>query len=163
MNSFTVEILDDEGAKCTLYTVRKEDASMSETEKFFTKRTTTLTGFDREFQELTHLLTSIIANEDGALPEYFRDEREAHGLPPKGEWDFDDLNVSFVNFPLRLYCLRVSDEKLILFNGDEKTSWKGQEGKTRTTFLEAQNFARKIKDALINDSLNFEDENNIIY
>ena len=163
MNSFTVEILDDEGSMCTLYTVRKEGASLSETEKFFSKRKTVLSGFEREFQELTHLLTSIIANKDGALPEYFRDEREANGLPPKGEWDFKKDIVSFVDFPLRLYCLRVSEDKLILFNGDEKTSWKAQDGKTRTTFYEAQIFARKIKEAINGGILDFEEEEIVIY
>jgi hypothetical protein len=161
MNSFTVEILDDEGAKCKIFTVRKEGASLSETEKFFNKRTTSLKALNTNFQELSILITQVIANEDGALPEYFRDEREAHGLP-KGEMDLDDGVVTFANFPLRLYCLRISNEILILFNGDEKTSWAGQAGKTRTTFLEAQLFAEKIKEALNEGYIDFEKDENFI-
>lgn len=163
MNSFTVEILDDEGSKCTIYTVRKEGASMSETEKFYDKRKTTLSKYGREFQELTNLLIKIIGDQDGALPEYFRDEREADALPPKREIDVDELQVSFFNYPLRLYCLRIDNDKLIVFNGDEKTSWKAQEGKTRTSFMEAQIFAKKIKNAIREGTLDFEEEETIIY
>lgn len=157
MNSFTVEILDDTGAKCKLFTVRKENASKSETEKFFEKRKTTLIAFDRKFKELTNLLIQVIAQEDGALPEYFREEREADGLP-KGEMEFNDEVVTFANFPLRLYCLRISNEILVLFNGDEKTTWAGQAGKTRTTFNEAQDFARKIKEEYNKGYLDFSQE-----
>lgn len=158
MNSFTVKILDDEGEMCTLYTVLKDGALMTETEKFFEKRKTTLRRYQREFQELTHLLTHIIAKEDGALPEYFRYEREADGLPPKGNWEWEGFAVSFIQFPLRLYCLRISNDKLVVFNGDEKTSQTAQEGNTRTTFLEAQQFALKIKAAEKEGILDFEQE-----
>lgn len=37
MNSFTVEIWDDEGESCTLFTVRIDGSVHSETDKFFLK------------------------------------------------------------------------------------------------------------------------------
>lgn len=163
MISFVLEIIDDTGSRCTIYSVRKEGASMSETEKFYAKQDTTLSRFKREFQELTHLITTIIADEDGARQEFFRYEGEADGLPPKGDWDFDSLSVSFVNYPLRLYCLRISNDKLILFNGDEKTSREARDGKTRTTFIEAQNFAKRIKEAMADGLIDFDSKENIIY
>jgi hypothetical protein len=163
MSRFALEIIDDEGSQCTIYTVRKEGATMSETEKFFAKQESTLSKYVREFQELTHLITTVIADEDGAKPEFFRPEGEADGLPPKGEWDFDSLSVSFINYPLRLYCLRISDDRLVLFNGDEKTSGEAKDGKTRTTFLEAQDFSKRIKSALKHDLIDFNEEEIIIY
>jgi hypothetical protein len=37
MNTFALEIFDDQGQVCTFYTVRWEDAILSETDKFFQK------------------------------------------------------------------------------------------------------------------------------
>ena len=37
MNSFAVEIWNDEGKRCTFYTVRWQDAKVNEADKFFEK------------------------------------------------------------------------------------------------------------------------------
>ncbi len=37
MNTFALEIWDDEGSKCTFYSVRWDDAEENETDKFFNK------------------------------------------------------------------------------------------------------------------------------
>ena len=37
MNAFALEIFNDEGNACTFYTVRWENAEISETDKFFVK------------------------------------------------------------------------------------------------------------------------------
>jgi hypothetical protein len=37
VNTFALELWDDEAKKCTFYTVRWEDAAQNETDKFFHK------------------------------------------------------------------------------------------------------------------------------
>jgi len=37
MNIFALEVFDDEGEQCTFYTVRWDESSISETDKFFEK------------------------------------------------------------------------------------------------------------------------------
>ncbi|AEA45027.1 hypothetical protein [Fluviicola taffensis] len=143
MNSFAVEVWDDEGSKCTLYTVKQLDASYSETDKFFLKSRNNDT-LKRNFQEIAKFLTTIIGEVDGALSIYFREERSANGIPPKGEIEKDTITFFHINYPLRLYCLRISNEIVVLFNGDEKTSDAAQDGKTSMVFYEAQQFAVKI-------------------
>lgn len=136
MNSFTVEIWDDEGEHCTLFTVRKDGSEHSETDKFFLKAHKN-EKLKRNFQELATFITDIIGDQDGALEIYFRDEREAHGLPPKKTIVKETVSYFQMDYPLRLYCLRISHEIVVLFNGDEKTSGPAQDGKTSMAFYEA--------------------------
>lgn len=160
MNSFTVEIWDDEGSKCTLYTVKQLDAEYSETDKFFLKSTKNPL-LKREFQEIAKFLTIIIGDEDGALTDYFREERKADAIPPKGKVKKDNVSFFHINYPLRLYCLRISEKIVVLFNGDEKTSGAAQDGKTSMVFYEAQQFAERIIKALSNKEFYFGQEDEI--
>jgi hypothetical protein len=160
MNSFTVEIWDDEGAQCTLYTVCKEGAEHTETDKFFLKAHKN-EKLKRYFQELATFITEIIGEQDGALDIYFRDEREAHGLPPKKTIKKEDVTFFHLDYPLRLYCLRISHEIVVLFNGDEKTSGAAQDGKTSMAFYEAQQFAKRILEGLLNDEFRFDQDEEI--
>jgi hypothetical protein len=146
MNSFTIETWDDEGDKCILYTVKWLDSDYSETDKFFLK-SKKYVELKEYFQELAKFLSQIIADEDGALTDYFRDEREAEGLPPKKVVKKENVTFFCINYPLRLYCLRINEQIVVLFNGDEKTSDVAQDGKTSMTFYEAQGFATRIKKA----------------
>jgi hypothetical protein len=147
VNIFALEIFDDEGAFCTFYTVRWDDATESETDKFFSK-------FENDprlnwaLQELSVLLTKVIGNKTGALDDYFRFENEAQALPPKREVAVDSITLNYNEFPLRLYCLRVTEEIVVLFNGGEKTSQSAQDGSTSMVFYEANLFAKRIHDAL---------------
>lgn len=90
----------------------------------------------QNYQELDYVLNWIryIGDNKGALPHYFRFENRASGLPPKAKTAVNE-NVSFVdverpdlpNFSLRLYCLRLNEHVVILFNGDIKTTEKAQD------------------------------------
>lgn len=64
-------------------------------------------------------------------------------MPPYPKIEVEEISI-LEEFPLRLYCLRLSSSCVILFNGGEKTSQKAQDGKTSMTFHEANIFADKI-------------------
>lgn len=147
MNTFALEIFDDQGQVCTFYTVRWENAKLSETDKFFVKYENDRT-FQRPLQELAKFISNKIGDEMGALEDFFRFENAAQGLPPSGTHKVEDLYINFGNFPLRLYCLRISETLVVLFNGGEKTADSAQEGKTSMAFQEANIFAKRILVAL---------------
>ena len=83
MNTFELEIWDDEGEKCTFYTVRKEDATLSETDKFFTRYENDSHEFHEKANELLVLIQVIIGDTYGATDDFFdRYENKAQALPP---------------------------------------------------------------------------------
>jgi len=147
VNSFVLELFDDEGAACTFYTVRWEGAGLSEADKFFKKFKDDVL-LRRPLQELAKFLTVVIGDEYGALKPFFRFENMAQALPPSGGYQVGAVSIDFDRFPLRLYCLRLSDELVILFNGAEKTGRSAQEGKTGMAFAEANQFAARILKAI---------------
>ncbi len=146
MNTFVLEIWDDEPL-CTFYSVRWDDAHFSETDKFFIKYKD-IPRFERPVNELAIFLASFIGQEKGAVEGLFRFENRAHGLPPPGKYQIGELEITYSNFPLRLYCLRLTDHLVILFGGAEKTSASAQDGKTSMTFYEANQFADRINEAI---------------
>lgn len=151
MNTFELEIFD-EGKICTFYTVKWENAELSETEKFFVKYENDST-FQRPLQELAKFISKKIGDEMGALEDFFRFENAAQALPPSGNYKVDKITINYGNFPLRLYCLRISDRLVVLFNGGEKTAKNAQGGKTSMAFQEANIFAKRILDALTNKDI----------
>lgn len=147
MNRFVLEIFDDESRVCTFYTVRWEDAKLSETDKFFAKYEND-SNLQLPIQELSKFLFKKIGDETGALGDFFRFENAAQALPPSGTHEVQELSINYDNFPLRLYSLRISDTLVVLFNGGEKTAHSAQGGKTSMAFQEANIFAKRIMDAL---------------
>ena len=147
MNTFTLDIFDDEGYRCTFYTVKWHEAALSETDKFFNKFRDH-SHLNQPLQELAKFLTIVIGDEYGALEDFFRFENQAQALPPAGRYRVGEMTINYGNFPLRLYCLRISDRLIVLFNGAEKTSATAQGGKTSMVFTEANQFAKRIANAL---------------
>lgn len=147
MNIFELKLWDDEGRRCTFYTVQWDGEELSETDKFFTKYENDPT-FKMPIQALAIFLVKKIANENGALKSFFRFENSAEALPPSGSYEIEEVTINYGNFPLRLYCLRISNSLVILFNGGEKTGQTAQEGKTSMVFHEANLFAKRITTAL---------------
>lgn len=171
MNIFALEIFDDTGTNCVFYTVRWEDIEISETDKFFTKYEDH-EEFGEALLEIASFLNQVIANEYGALDDFFRFENAAQALPPKGRYQIGELQLNFLNFPLRLYCLKITENILVLFNGNEKTGRTAQGGKTSMAFHDANEFAKRITEA-INDGtviisannrqlLNYDNRTNIL-
>lgn len=148
MNIFELEIFNDEGSRCTFYTVKWQDAHHSETDKFFIKYRND-EKLKRSLQELAKFLEIVIGEENGALKDFFRPENYAEALPPSGTYRVDEVTINYGQFPLRLYCLRISDSLVVLFNGGEKTSQTAQGGKTSMAFQEANQFAKRITEALL--------------
>ncbi|HAN37319.1 MAG TPA: hypothetical protein DCQ29_00330 [Chitinophagaceae bacterium] len=147
MNTFVLEIFDDQGQACTFFTVRWQDATLSETDKFF-QQFRYHEQLKTPLQELATFLKVAIGDEYGALESFFRFENTAQALPPAGTHQVEDININFGNFPLRLYCLRMSESLVVLFNGGEKTAATAQAGKTNKAFQEANVFAQRILKAL---------------
>lgn len=147
MNTFAVEIFDDTGIHCTFYTVRWQDTDETETDKFFQKFENNK-ELERPLTELAAFLNQVIANEHGALDDFFRFENAAQAIPPSGKYNVGELHLNFNKFPLRLYCLKLTNQIVILFNGNEKTTQTAQGGNTSMAFHEANQFASKIIEAI---------------
>lgn len=148
MANFVLEIFDDEGAKCSFYTVRTLDEDISETEKFFHKYIQ-----DKRLKpyvvEIANLIEQVIGEKYGARNEFFREERQAQALPPNNKIKKGIIEISiYPDSPLRLYCLKLSDACVVLFNGGEKTSQRAQDGKTSMAFYEANIYATRILEGL---------------
>lgn len=79
-------------------------------------------------QELLELIIETIGNTYGAHEAFFnRVENWAFALPPKGQVKIGELEIAYPGFPLRLYCLRLSEEVAVLFNGGIKDARTIQE------------------------------------
>lgn len=95
--------------KTKFYSIQEVGEDHCETDKFFL-RFMNEKKYQTDIQTIKYWIEKI-GKEFAALERYFRPERNAYALPippPKSN--------------LRLYCLRVSDEIVILGNGGIKTS-----------------------------------------
>lgn len=149
MNNFVVEIWDDECSLCTFYTVRRadvEDDEYNETDKFFLKFENG--EYHEALQSLLDLIRYSMGEDHGAHDAFFsRYENEVAGLPPKRVF-IDELGLKFNDFPLRLYAMKITDEIVILFNGDLKDGPTNQTSKVNLVWREACTFAGRIQQAL---------------
>lgn len=153
MNTFALEIWYDEGSICTFYTVRlitDEVDAASETDNFFDTYAAPNHTFEEKALQLFRLITESIGNRYGAIDDFFdRTENNAQALPPKPKQWLEEIKDLGINFPLRLFCFRVTENIVVLFNGGIKESQAIQESKNLSTkFYEAQSFVKKIEDAL---------------
>ena len=94
--------------KVRVYTVLFDDKKQNETDDFIS-RFSENPNFSEHFQTIIYFIKAI--GDNGALERYFRNEGKAKALPVKSS-------------KLRLYCIRISDNILILGNGDIKTAKK---------------------------------------
>ncbi|MES2331297.1 MAG: hypothetical protein V4539_16965 [Bacteroidota bacterium] len=151
MNIFALEIWDDEGARCTFYTVRKGESTETETDKFF-NRYYSIEQWKPAVQQLMSFVLDSIGEDHGAIePLFNRHENEVTGLPNHGRVSLGEIVFLFPNFPLRLYALRVNNRKdiVVLFNGGLKTAQTNQGSRDlHLKWIEACGFARRIDEAL---------------
>ncbi len=160
MNTFTLEIFDDEGTECTFYTVRLDTEQLTETDKFFLRYEKPSSLFHEEAQKLLVLILELIGDVYGALDDFFdRFENKAQALPPKpGKVKLEIMHLG-ANFPLRLYCYRISDSIVVLFNGGIKDADTAQEsGDLSMKFRDAQQYAQKISKAIYDKMIVIEHE-----
>lgn len=162
MNSFVLEIWDDEAKKCTFYTVRKEGAKISETDKFFRKYIS-IPELKHSTQVLLSFVLDSIGNDHGAIDLLFnRFENEVVGLPNKGKANLSKVTFFYSDFPLRLYALRVNNRSdlVVLCNGGVKSALTNQASKDlNLQWREACQFARRIEEALQNKELRIDLKN----
>ena len=148
MNTFVLEIWDDEGGLCTFYTVRWDDLEMSETDRFFDKYDKDPVYEDKAAELLIFVLKAI-GEDHGAIDAFFnRHENEVKGLPVKGKVVFQEITYHFPRFPLRLYALKVRENIVILFNGGVKDDETNQQSSLNMKWREACQFAKKIDQAI---------------
>lgn len=150
MNTFVVEKWFDEGKYCSFYTVVQGENEFSETDRFFMRFEEPGDEYNREANELLRLITQSIGNVYGAIDDFFdRTENKAQALPPKPKKRVPEIFQLGCNFPLRLFCYRISESIVILFNGGIKDQPTGQESEDlRFKFYEAQQFVTRISDAI---------------
>lgn len=156
MNTFVLEVWDDEAGKCTFYTVRWMDAEQNETDKFFNKYDS-IPEWKGATQQLLSFVLDSIGEDHGAIDILFnRFENEVVGLPNKGKVTVGEIVFLFPNFPLRLYALRINNRSdlVVLFNGGIKSSQTNQGSRDlNLKWREACQFARRIEQALRNGEL----------
>ena len=149
MNIFELKIWDDEGSKCTFYTVQYEDTSKNETDLFLEKYESN-SEFKDAVQELLAFVLHVIGDEHGADEALFnRYENEVSGLPLKGKLKIGELFYFYPSFQLRLYALKITDEIVVLFGGGVKDGPTNQTSSLHLKWKEACGFAKKITDALL--------------
>ncbi|HOJ67129.1 MAG TPA: hypothetical protein PLZ54_09175 [Paludibacteraceae bacterium] len=163
MNNFALEIWYDEGRICTFYTVRwvtEDDDTASETDKFFNTYAVPGHPLEEKAMQLFRLITECIGNRYGATDDFFdRIVKKAQELPPKPKQWVEEIKDLGIHFPLRLFCYRVTENIVILFNGGIKESQSTQESKSLSMkFYEAQTFVKKIAEALQSKMIEISDD-----
>lgn len=108
-----------------------------------------------EFQELIVFINKI-GNEYGALKRHFHHEAAADALSPP-YLEHIDIESEKNDFGLRLYCMRITDSIVILFNGDRKTTKTAQDCSNCAKYFRlAQRLAKAIDYSIRESSLSVE-------
>ncbi len=159
MKNFALEIFDDAFLLVSYYTVRWDESSENETNKFI-RRFAMSVEFKQYYDQIAALLSDM-GERKGARIHYFsRHENEASALPPKKRFEVDGIEIDFFENPLRLYCVRLNEHLVILFNGGLKSAQTAQESADLSRkFREAQHFARRIWEALQDEMILIDETN----
>lgn len=143
--------------KVTYYSIKYENNKHTEFEKFILNHHTNK-KIEQEFNDLLALIKRL-GVEQGAKSKYFsRNERKAEALPP--DWKQLSkhdrrLHVKYQH-NLRLYCMRITDEIVFLFNGGVKTPGPITAEEcaiVRKHFRNANKLAQTIEDAIKNKEI----------
>lgn len=154
MNIFANILEVERYAKITYYTVKFEKKDVTEFDDFI-RNLSALKHIEDELEILIEWLGNIAEN-DGALERYFRHEGKAQAIPPKGKF----ITIEFSE-NIRLYCLRVCESIVILFNGGIKTADKAQNcPNVKPHFTMANKLASKINEFFVSRELIANCENN---
>lgn len=129
----------------SLYSICFDGNNVSEYEDFLMKFKDNST-LNQDFQRIIVALEKII--DRGALERFFRIEGKMN----------DRLSaLSLDSRSLRLYCLRISDQILILGNGGVKTTRTYEEDETLSGYvMDLQQFDELLKQAQKNGSITIE-------
>ena len=126
-----------ESEKTTLYSISFEMDGMTEFEKFVAEFEMNAT-YNRDYQRIIAALQAIL--DKGALERFFR---------PEGKMEDNVQAIPIGGGKLRLYCLRISEQIVILGNGGVKTTKSYQEDpKLYGYVLDLQRFDKMLKENL---------------
>jgi hypothetical protein len=147
VNSFILESFK-EFPRVHFYTVRWDEYEESETDRFIA-RFMDNGEFQEELEEILTLIEEIGENRGAKGYLFNRFEDKATALPPNFSLTIDNVEFLFPQNRLRLYCVRLSEQIVILFNGGLKESQTVQDSPDLIMkFREAQLFVKKIEEAL---------------
>lgn len=140
--------------KVVYYTIVFEEEEEEEEESLLQKFSNRFS--DIKYEDALNLIRSWLSRlgeEIGAKPEYFRHERGAHAFPPPAKY----INVYC---DLRLYCLRINDSAVVLFDGCEKTAGTAQEcDNCRPVFTQANRITAQIDEKIRHKEIRINPEN----
>lgn len=137
MKKTTVELLD-ESEKASLYSISFEMDGTTEFEKFVAEFEMNA-SYNRDYQRIIAALQAILRI--GALERFFR---------PEGTINDSVQALPIESGKLRLYCLRLSDQIVILGNGGVKTTRTYQEDPKMFGYvLDLQRFERILNENLV--------------
>lgn len=129
----TVDLVE-QSDKVSFYSISFQMDRTIEFERFLTKFEEEA-EFNEDYQKILAALEIIL--DRGALERYFR---------PEGTMEDNLCALPIESGNIRLYCLRISDEILILGNGDRKTTKTYQEDRKLLGYaLDLQKFDRLLK------------------
>lgn len=153
MKTFVLEIWEDSFTLVTYYTVRWDEAAESETEKFF-RRFMADSVHREHFNEIVELLKDL-GERKGAKTKYFsRHADEASELPPKLTTEVNGIEINYFDNLLRLFCTRINDNIVVLFNGGVKSSQATQDSPDLVAkFRDAKFFAKKIWAEILDETI----------
>lgn len=132
-------------SKVYYYTVQIDGEPQSEFEDFLT-RMKAMPEYQEQLGQILQFIKEI-GIKYGANPHHFKHERNAEALPPPYYIQPGKPN----KYGLRLYCIRLSREVVVLLNGDLKTENDPlQCPNCRRHFQFANEIARELDEAIRN-------------
>ena len=143
--------------KVKYYSVQFEDEEYPEFLRFLAKLEDE-TEYEEDMSNFFEWL-EVVGDEEGAKDKFFRPEgylSDTSALPPgAGIMKAYGLPVNDV----RLYCLKLNEQVVILFNGGIKTSKKSQDcPNVKPFFIQANLLSKKINELIANKEIRWNDE-----
>lgn len=134
MKKRTTVDLVEQSERVSFYSISYQMDRTTEFERFLSKFEEEA-EFNEDYQRILAALEIIL--DRGALERYFR---------PEGKMDDNLCAIPIESGNIRLFCLRISDQILILGNGDKKTTRTYQEDRKLLGYaLDLQKFDKLLK------------------
>ena len=146
MRRSKLEIVE-QSESVSLYSIRFNDENFTEFEKFLATFKDNA-ALNKDFKRIVYAISKILDN--GALERYFR---------PECRFNDGVCAVPIESGILRLYCLRISDQILIVGNGGVKTTRTYNEDPILSGYvIDLQKFDKLIKTGIKNGTLSIEEK-----
>ena len=146
MSKAKLELVEQSEA-VRLYSIRFIDKDLTEFERFLHEFRENA-ELNKDFQRIVYAISKILDN--GAFERYFR---------PEGKYSDGVCAVPIESGLLRLYCLRISDQILIVGNGGVKNTQKYQEDSLLNGYvITLQKFEKLIRNGIKNGAISIEEK-----